>query len=518
MSYFQGDADFASMKKNGITFAILRSSFRDATDAKFFEYVEGCRKAGIEIPGIYHFLYGLNIEEVKAEARLAVQNAKDAKLPKSTIIFSDFEYDTITKARTKGVTLGRAECNSHTIAFCETVESLGYKAGIYTNLDYYKNMYEKSTLDRWVLWLADYTGEPDYPCSFQQYTSHGSIPGVLGYIDLDYDFQNEGSGKTKTEPSRSRNAVVSLVNSWIGKGPKEIIDIYNSYSGIFPRGTKMQYDWAWCAATWSALAIKLGYTDIMPIEISCYYIIEEAKKMGVWVESDAYVPQPGDAVLYDWNDDGVGDNMGVPQHIGTVTFVDKESGYFVVTEGNYDNTVKKRTVSINGKFIRGFITPRYTDDEVVNTSSTNNNGTVTESTKKKIKVIANEVIAGLWGNGDARKTALEASGYNYEKVQAKVNEILNTPKETKDLQTVEATAKAQVFDKSLSGTYITSADLYCRNDAGTNKKALCLIPKGTKVNNYGYYSVSNGVKWLYIQFTLNGIQYTGFSSRQYLTK
>ena len=55
-------------------------------------------------------------------------------------------------------------------------------------------------------------------------------------------------------------------------------------------------------------------------------------------------------------------------------------------------------------------------------------------------------------------------------------------------------------------------------DAGTNKKALCLIPKGTKVNNFGFYTTFNGVKWLLIQFTLNGVRYTGFSSSVYLKK
>ena len=46
------------------------------------------------------------------------------------------------------------------------------------------------------------------------------------------------------------------------------------------------------------------------------------------------------------------------------------------------------------------------------------------ATKKTITAIAKEVIAGKWGNGLARKTALKKAGYDYEKVQAKVNEIL----------------------------------------------------------------------------------------------
>lgn len=44
--------------------------------------------------------------------------------------------------------------------------------------------------------------------------------------------------------------------------------------------------------------------------------------------------------------------------------------------------------------------------------------------KKSVTEIAKEVIAGKWGNGDARKKALTAAGYDYSAVQKKVNELL----------------------------------------------------------------------------------------------
>lgn len=105
----------------------------------------------------------------------------------------------------------------------------------------------------------------------------------------------------------------------------------------------MQYSWPWCACTWSALAIKLGYTDIMPIEISCYYLIERAKAMGIWIEQDNRVPKIGEAVLYDWSDGtdyATTDNTGTPDHVGVIVEVHESAGYFVVVEGNYSNAVK----------------------------------------------------------------------------------------------------------------------------------------------------------------------------------
>lgn len=325
---------------------------------------------------------------------------------------------------------------------------------------------------------------------------------------------------------RSRSAVADLARSWIGKNEKdgsfkEIIDIYNSYSPL-PRNYKMPYTASWCACTWSALAIKLGYTDIMPIEVSCGNLITKAKEMGIWQENDAYVPKQGDAILYDWDDTGKGDNTGWPDHIGVVETADESSGYIVVIEGNYSDSVKKRTISINGRYIRGFITPNY-DVETIS---------VEVGAGKDVKTIAMEVIAGLWGSGETRKKSLTSAGYNYAEVQAKVNKILNgtaakptevTPApETPGTPTgnnVKTTCVAKGFNKSIAGSYVTTANVYCRNDAGTNKKALVLVPKGSKVRCYGYYNTYSGAKWYLIAFDSNeGVHYEGFTHSAYLKR
>lgn len=44
--------------------------------------------------------------------------------------------------------------------------------------------------------------------------------------------------------------------------------------------------------------------------------------------------------------------------------------------------------------------------------------------KKSIDTIAREVIAGKWGNGNTRKQKLTAAGYNYSEVQKRVNQLL----------------------------------------------------------------------------------------------
>ena len=38
--------------------------------------------------------------------------------------------------------------------------------------------------------------------------------------------------------------------------------------------------------------------------------------------------------------------------------------------------------------------------------------------------LALEVIAGMWGNGEERKQKLESAGYDYNRVQKCVNELV----------------------------------------------------------------------------------------------
>ena len=209
ISYWQGNVDFARVAADGIKFAILREGYAQTVDAKFRQYVEGCRKNGIEIKGVYHFSYAINAEQAAQEAAFCIKQMEQAGLGKDVIVFYDFEYDTVKKAKAKGVTLGKNECIAFTKAFCEYVESHGYKAGVYSNIDYHRNMYSDEVLSKYVYWLADYTGSPDYDCAFHQYTSSGTVSGIDGKVDMDYYYgeetkENQGEKKSVTEVAPAR--------------------------------------------------------------------------------------------------------------------------------------------------------------------------------------------------------------------------------------------------------------------------------------------------------------------------
>lgn len=155
--------------------------------------------------------------------------------------------------------------------------------------------------------------------------------------------------------------VIKQARVWLGFKEsdgthKAIIDVYNKHKPL-ARGYKVKYTDSWCATFVSAVAIKLGYTDIIPTECSCPQMVNKFKELGCWVENENRKPNVGDIIFYDWEDNGKGDNLGNPNHVG---IVEKVSGVIItVIEGNYDNSVKRRTMAVNGKYIRGYGVPKY---------------------------------------------------------------------------------------------------------------------------------------------------------------
>lgn len=160
----------------------------------------------------------------------------------------------------------------------------------------------------------------------------------------------------------ARNRYVATAKSYLGYSEasgkhKQIIDLYNSKKPL-PRSYKVTYTDAWCATFVSAMAVKCEMDDIIPRECSCYFQVEAFKKLGRWMENDAYIPKPGDIIYYDWQDSGVGDNTGVPDHVGIVETISE--GSIVVLEGNYHDSVDRRHIRVDSRNIRGYGVPDYT--------------------------------------------------------------------------------------------------------------------------------------------------------------
>lgn len=209
--------------------------------------------------------------------------------------------------------------------------------------------------------------------------------------------------------------VLNVMRSWLGYSEyngkfKQIIDLYNSVKPL-PRGYAVKYTDEWCDTTVSAAGIKAGAQDLIGRECGCEQHINIFKQKGIWIENGSIRPQPGDIILYNWGD-STQENNGYADHIG---FVESVSGNTITTiEGNKNMSVERRNIPVGWGYIRGYARPKY------GTSSSKPNP---PQPNKTVTEIAEEVIKGVYGNGDIRKNAIESMGYNYDEVQKEVNRI-----------------------------------------------------------------------------------------------
>lgn len=170
-----------------------------------------------------------------------------------------------------------------------------------------------------------------------------------------------------------RAEVARTAQAWLGasQGSRDhatIVNLYNSYSPLPERNGKpyvLTYSDNWCAAFVSAVAVKLGLTDIMPVECSCTEMVALYQKLGRWEENDAHRPQVGDVIFYRW-DDGTDyrttDQRRSPNHVGIVVEVDGRNAFTVIEGNRVINGVSQvayRTMEVNGRYIRGYGLPDY---------------------------------------------------------------------------------------------------------------------------------------------------------------
>lgn len=107
---------------------------------------------------------------------------------------------------------------------------------------------------------------------------------------------------------------------------------------------------------------------------------------------------------------------------------------------------------------------------------------VKETPKKSITEVAKECLNGVWGNGDERKKKLKAAGYDYDKVQAKVNEL------------IAASSKPKTYKKG-DKVALKNKPLYKNSETKKVTKNVngdYYIYDGEKIN--GRYRITNNAK------------------------
>ena len=272
----------------------------------------------------------------------------------------------------------------------------------------------------------------------------------------------EGEVEKAMTETDIRNMVVNTAKEYLGckesNGThKKIIDIYNGHKPL-ARGYAVKYTDAWCATFVSAVSVLCGLTDIMPTECGCGKMLDLYKKLGRWVESDSYTPKIADVVMYDWQDNGKGENKGQPDHVGIVVAVNENK--MTIIEGNLDNAVAYRELAVNGRYIRGYCIPNYASKASKKPIITAT-ATQTTTAKKPVSV-------------DPARGVLSAYSKNFT---------------------------------------VTASSLNMRRGAGTGKAVIKALKKGAKFRCYGYYTKVNGIIWL---LGVDEDGDTGYCSKKYL--
>ena len=371
-----------SVKSNREYYGKIRMDF------KFMTYLEGVLKYGIPFT-IYFFPTGINDAEAEEEADWILQQIRELGLKLCMPVFLDSEL--VDDGNGRADNLSPTKRTRFLKIICDKLWAAGIPCGIYASTSWFYSKLDMTQFDtrtRANTWCAQYASRCEYTGTYAmwQYTSKAQIDGIPTApgkgIDVSLvrrQFRMDGytgEAEQAEEPAKqtgeteqaaqtgfvhSRSAIVAEAINHIGvqEGTvlhHKIIDRYNSHTPL-ARGYKVKYTDAWCATFISFLAIVMGYTDIIPTECSCPKMIELAKAMGIWVEDDSYTPLPGDIPLYDWQDSGSGDCTGTADHIGIVEKV--VNSMITVIEGNYKDAVGRREIAVNGRYIRGYIVPKY---------------------------------------------------------------------------------------------------------------------------------------------------------------
>lgn len=206
VSKWNKDIDWDKVKAAGVEYAIIRVGYRGATtgglieDPYFEKNIKGAIQAGIPV-GVYFFTQALNTVEAVEEASMVIAMCRDYNI--TYPIFIDSE-STGGNGRADG--LDNETRTQVCEAFCKTIESAGYRAGVYGARNWFNEMLTMSRLRNYVVWLAEYRDVPIYQGYYHmwQYTSSGSVEGIQGKVDFNLSYlkiENSDNGEEGSQLS-----------------------------------------------------------------------------------------------------------------------------------------------------------------------------------------------------------------------------------------------------------------------------------------------------------------------------
>ncbi len=208
VSIYQHSIDWRKAKANGIDFAIVRVAGRGYAsagtmykDTTFISNLRNAKAAGVMI-GVYFFSQATSQLEAKAEADYTIRlieeagyTPKDMDLP----VFMDYEFAGGNAGRLTKARLTKSAATAIATAFCERVISLGYKPGIYANLNFLTRTMDGPSLGKkYPIWIAQYNNTCQYYSDYEwwQYSSGGKVDGINARNDCNFWYINPNPQST----------------------------------------------------------------------------------------------------------------------------------------------------------------------------------------------------------------------------------------------------------------------------------------------------------------------------------
>ena len=185
ISKWNSTVDFQAVKNDGTDFVIIRSSYgkKDPkqVDKLFHRNIQEAQKVGLPV-GVYHYSYADSVSDAKAEAEFCLENIQGYKLEYPIC----FDIEDRTQ-----LALSNRQRTDIVKTFCNTIESAGYYAMLYTNLNWWNNYLNKDELRKYDLWLAQWNvSAPSVNCGIWQYSDKGTVDGISGNVDLNISYKD----------------------------------------------------------------------------------------------------------------------------------------------------------------------------------------------------------------------------------------------------------------------------------------------------------------------------------------
>ena len=198
VSKWNGTIDWKAVKKAGIQFVIIRAGYGTGyVDPYFKRNIEAAIENNLLI-GVYWFSYSHTFQGAKLEAEKCIKTISPYKEHITLPVFWDFEYDSVDYAKKNGHYIDKNLASGMADTFCTTINSKGFRAGIYTNIDYSNRYFSKRVLAKYHTWIAQWTSNCTYKeyyimwqCSDNYYIGNKRYDLNKLYIDrYNYDIQS----------------------------------------------------------------------------------------------------------------------------------------------------------------------------------------------------------------------------------------------------------------------------------------------------------------------------------------